>query len=124
MGINEEKLDSNNLNEKLLINLISSKVDIINNLTNNVESLLKHCRLQFILMIVLWLFNYPYWAYFIGFSIWVITFFIASHFYTNRKQKIKEYEKYVLKLKEYGILNKNNLHILENFNVKRMRFEK
>jgi hypothetical protein len=34
------------------------------------------------------------------------------------------YENYILKLKEKGVLTENNLHLLENFNLKKTRFEK
>jgi hypothetical protein len=64
------------------------------------------------------------WAYITGLSVWVVFFFIASYFYGDREEKIKEYENYILKLKEKGVLTENNLHLLENFNLKKMRFEK
>jgi hypothetical protein len=120
----KEIFDSDKVNENLVVKLVSDRVDKINDLTNRIESLLKHCRLQFGITVLLWVFDYPFWTYVTGLSVWFVFFFIASYFYGDRNIKIKEYENYILKLKRNGMLTENNLHLLENFNIKKMRFEK
>jgi hypothetical protein len=74
-----EIFDSDKSNEDLMVNLVSEKVDKINNLTDKIESMLKHCRLQFIITLILWLFNYPFWTYITGLFIWFMTFFITAY---------------------------------------------
>ena len=110
--------------EEEMINNFSRVVEDINDSTKKVKQNLIHFRIQ-ILGVIL--------SYFLGYQWFIPTLFgLASfiflsrsaYFYGKRKDRISDYWIIVMKYKERGILNKDNVHKIEKFEIEEMLGDK
>ena len=110
--------------EEEMVNNVSKVVEDINNSTKKVKQNLIHFRIQ-ILGVIL--------SYFLGYQWFIPALFgLASfiflsrsaYFYGKRKDRISDYWIIVMKYKERGILNKENLYKIEKFEIEELAGDK
>tara|TARA_R110000803_G_scaffold82956_1_gene149141 strand:+ start:276 stop:650 length:375 start_codon:yes stop_codon:yes gene_type:complete len=119
-----KKFNKKNLSEDEMVNGLKGMIDEINGLGTSVKRLLKHCRLQFFLGVLL-LFTLSsnlWWLSIAG--LWVLTFLVASYKYNNMKNLITWYWMSIDQLKSNGKLNGDNEHRIKDFTYFPLPFER
>ena len=110
--------------EEEMVNNVSKVVEDINDSTKKTKQNLIHFRIQ-ILGVIL--------SYFLGYQWFIPALFgLASfiflsrsaYFYGKRKDRISDYWIIVMKYKERGILNKENLYKIEKFEIEELAGDK
>ena len=110
--------------EKEAFDLLEKTVYEINELTNSVTNLLRHSRMLFLLSIVFFFFGLSKYIWIGSISLWFIVFFIASNKNQRRVEMIENFKGWLLFFEIKKLINDDNRHLLKNFKIKSLWFEK
>lgn len=110
--------------EKEAFDLLEKTVYEINELTDSVTNLLKHSRMLFLLSIVFFFFGLSNYIWIGSISFWFIVFFIASNKNQKRIEMIENFKGWLLFFEVKKLINDENRHLLKNFKINRLWFEK
>jgi hypothetical protein len=110
--------------EEEMINNVSRVVEDINYSAQKMKKNLLHFRLQVFIATISYFLSLPLFVI-ISFLVISFIFFLRSgHFYSRRKDGISDYWTIIMKYKERGILNKDNVHKIEKFEIEEMLGDK
>lgn len=116
--------DDSDYTEESMVKNISTTVEEINNLGDNVRKYLRHFYLQIIGLTLCIIFSIATTATIFFIIALVISYILAASNFGQRNKKIYLYWFLLKEYKEKKILTKENKNLIEKFNIDYLWFEK
>lgn len=110
--------------EKQAFDLLEKTVNEINDYVDSISNLLKHSRMLFLLSIVFFFFGLPKYIWIGSISLWFIVFLVASNKNQKRIEMMENFKGWLLFFEVKKLINDDNRHLLKNFKLKKLWFEK